>query len=333
MTGEADDPGHSRSGASVSNEEFPYLLARPVRVATHLLRLEVLGENALYEITDESGILDALREVLDRCDGSTSMTALEELAGSDWVTVGEAVRALRQANILVEAASVGRAVLAQGWMTRPISPERLAAIVTTSTWQPDRVFRTVAKVKRPKTPRRPPSLSPDHTVRGGEVGWQQLAEILADSYGLAEDGRREVATAGGLADLELHVWKIDEGSSHVRGLWLDASIPGLSDHGMVCDIDNFCCWFIQRSLIDRVLSDGGAVVSVCADLSRSAMKYGHRAALFAAMEAGATAHAMSGAAWARGVKSRTIGGLLPVQMEALVLRGLEPLLAVLLSGA
>lgn len=333
MTGGADDPCDSSSRANDSSEEFPYLLARPVRVASRLLRLEVLGENALYELTDEPGVLDALREVLNRCDGSTSMTMLEELAGPDWDSVGEALEALRQAGILVDAASVGRAVLALGWMTRPISPERLAAIVTSSTWRPDRMLRIVAEVVRPKTPRRPPSLSPDHTVRGGVIRWQQLAEILTDTYGLAEDGRREVATAGGLADLELHVWKMDEGSSQVRGLWLDASLPGLSDHGMVSDIDTFCSWFIQPLLIDRVLTDGGAVVSVCADLSRSAMKYGHRAALFAAMEAGAAAHVMSGAAAERGIKSRTIGGLLPVHMDALVRRGLDPLLVVLLSGA
>ena len=293
----------------------------------------MLGQNVQYEISDESQVLNALCAVLDRCDGSTSTNTLREIAAPFADAVGEALDVLRHAGILVDAASVGRTVLALGWMTRPIGRERLATIAATPTWQPNGSLRTIVEIPRATSPRRPPSLPPDLTRPGGVVDWQQLAEILSDAYGLAEDGRREVATAGNLADLELHGWRIDGDGTSVRGLWLNARLPGLCDHGMECDVGDFCRWFIQDSLIYRLISDGGAVVTICTDLRRSAMKYGNRAALFAAMEAGAVAHAIGGLAIQRGINSRPMGGLLPTHMDALLERGLEPLMAVLLRGA
>jgi ribosomal protein S12 methylthiotransferase accessory factor len=271
------------------------------------------------EIAGPPGLL---RKLLSRCDGVTPLEEIVDDLAMVWDAgeVSTFVERLRSENVLVDSHDVANNLWApvknpQILNGHPSPEELLAAAehaaVQLSVRNPNARYFPV-----PRTPLNV-LLARRKSARQFSCAEVPLADILSalwSAYGLPD--RRSVPSAGAIYPLQFHLLQLrasaDLQSGAYRVLFHEKGEVGLE---RICTrIDDAYAAWINPS----ILMEAQGVVVISGDFSRTAAKYGNRAALFVPLEAGHAAQNLLLAACELQFGTVELGGFLEARLSQLL---------------
>lgn len=155
--------------------------------------------------------------------------------------------------------------------------------------------------------------------------------LAANAYLPQPDGRRPVASGGGL--YPLHFWVIGSADAAAprQVFAIDHDHGKLGDRGEV-SLADLRALFMPDPEVAAVLRRGAAVIVIAADPRRVIRKYGNRGWRFALMECGAVMHQIMLAAAHRKEAVRPVGGFMDAAMRQAICDPALPLLTILVMA-
>jgi SagB-type dehydrogenase family enzyme len=273
----------------------PLLLAAPRAVGGALRFATPAGE---VVIGGED--LAPLRAALDRCDGAHDLETV--LAATDPPKRADVARALEQlaaAGIVADRARTAFALHRHS----TLPPTTADAQDPTPRWTPTDAPAAPLQAARDTSSgallRRRRSAPPE--AFGRPLDRARLAAILRAGYGATGPGLRTVASAGALAPLLVHVVGLDDDAASAPGVWWfdpdeDALRPVASEAAAV-----------RSAFAGALPGEPTMLVTISADLERTASVYGSRGYRYVLIEAGGVLQNLAVAAVQAEVPLRALG--------------------------